>query len=230
MAPSDLEVLDRAAYLPAAETLVLADLHLGQGPDSAIELPVGEREDVLDRLEDLLETVSPETVVLAGDVLHSFDRIPTGASETLDAVIEMIRDRDGTPVVLEGNHDTMVSTLLGGPVQSEYRVTADTIVAHGHREPTESASRYVVGHEHPAIRIEGKRHPCALDCQDQYGGAAVFVLPPFTRFARGTLVNDLDAASSLSPLLTDLESCRPIVFQDDEPLVFPPLGDFRSLL
>lgn len=230
MATADLEVLDRAVFLPAAETLVIADIHLGQGTDSAVELPVGEREDVVERLEGHLRQVGPETVVLAGDVLHSFDRIPTGASKSLDAVVETIRNLDATPVVLEGNHDTMLSTLLGGPVRAEYAVTDDTVVAHGHLVPTESATRFVVGHEHPAIRIEGKRYHCALDCRDQYEGAAVVVLPTFTRFARGTLVNDLDAADSLSPLVTDVESCRPIVTRADEPLVFPPLGEFRSFL
>ncbi|MFB6131927.1 MAG: metallophosphoesterase [Halanaeroarchaeum sp.] len=230
MSIADLHLLDRAVYVPATETLVVSDLHLGKGADSSIELPVGEREDVLERLDDHLHRVAPETVVLAGDVLHSFERIPTGAAESLDAVIETIRDREATPVVLEGNHDTMLSTILGGPVRATYVVSDDTVAAHGHALPAKSASRYVVGHEHPAIRIEGKRHPCALDCRDQHDGAAVVVLPAFTRFARGTLVNDLDAADSLSPLVTDLESCRPIVYREKEPLEFPPLGEFRSFL
>ncbi|MFW5924258.1 MAG: metallophosphoesterase [archaeon] len=224
------ELQGRATYFEALDAMVLADLHLGRDRTSAVELPVGERDDVPNRLAALLEESQPETVVLAGDVLHSFDRVPTGVSGTLDRIQTIVEEHDATVVVLEGNHDTMLSTILDVPLQSSYRLDQETVATHGHVVPTVSADRYVIGHEHPAIRIEGQRHPCALDCPDQYDGTSVFVLPAFTRLARGTLVNDLDAADSVSPMLTDLDPCRPIVHLDDGPLAFPPLADFRSLL
>ncbi|AKH97296.1 metallophosphoesterase [Halanaeroarchaeum sulfurireducens] len=230
MKTADFELVDRTLYLPAADTLVLADLHLGRDRSSAVELPVGERDDIHERIATHLELISPSHVVLAGDLLHSFDRVPTGVSESLRGVKDRIDDAGATVTVLQGNHDTMLSTLLSGPTQSEYRLSDDVIVAHGHRRPTVAAKRYVVGHEHPTILVEGARHPCALACADQFDGSEVIVVPAFTRLARGTLVNDLDAADSVSPLLTDLDRCRPIISTDDGPLEFPPLGTLRSLL
>lgn len=223
-------LLERSAYYAHQDVLVLADLHLGRDRTSAVELPVGERDDIRDRLQALLETTHPATVVLAGDVLHSFDRVPTGVSGTLDGITDLVETAGTELVVLQGNHDTMLSSLLDAPLQNQYRLDESTVVTHGHVEPATTAEHYVVGHEHPAIRIEGQRYPCALDCQDQYEGTAVFVLPAFTRLARGTLVNDLDAAESVSPLLTDLDTCRPIVRLEDNPLRFPPLAEFRDLL
>ncbi|MGM0398794.1 MAG: metallophosphoesterase [Halobacteriota archaeon] len=230
MSTDGIRIVDRAAYVTAADALIVADLHLGQDRSSAVELPVGERDDILGRLETTLQDVEPATVVLAGDLLHSFDRVPTGVSETLGDIRRVVDRSPADLVVLEGNHDTMLSTLVEAPIQSAYRLADGTVVVHGHREPTETADRFVVGHEHPAIRIEGRRYACALDCSNQRDGSDVFVLPAYTRLARGTLVNDLDAAESLSPHLTDLGRCRPIVSLDDEPLEFPPLAEFRSLL
>ncbi|MFW6002936.1 MAG: metallophosphoesterase [Halanaeroarchaeum sp.] len=230
MSRDAVRMIDRGAHVASADALIVADLHLGRDRTSPVELPVGERDDIRDRLETALDDVRPATVVLAGDVLHSFDRVPTGVSETLGDIRRAV-DRSGVDlVVLEGNHDTILSTLVEAPVQSAYRLSDETIVVHGHREPMETADRYVVGHEHPAIRIEGRRYPCALDCSNQYDGSDVFVVPAYTRLARGTLVNGLDAGESLSPLLTDLGRCRPIVSRDGEPLEFPPLAAFRSLL
>ncbi|UWG47470.1 putative phosphohydrolase, MPP superfamily [Halanaeroarchaeum sp. HSR-CO] len=230
MSTGGVRIVDRAAYVTAADALIVADLHLGQDRSSAVELPVGEHDDILGRLETTLQDVEPATVVLAGDLLHSFDRVPTGVSETLGDIRRVVDRSPADLVVLEGNHDTMLSTLVEAPIQSAHRLADGTVVVHGHREPIETADRFVVGHEHPAIRIEGRRYPCALDCSNQQAGNDVFVLPAYTRLARGTLVNDLDAGESLSPLLTDLGECRPIVSLDDEPLEFPPLTEFRSLL
>ncbi|MFB6094436.1 MAG: metallophosphoesterase [Halanaeroarchaeum sp.] len=230
MSEDTRRLLDRALYHAGSETLVLSDLHVGREQTSAVELPIGARADLRERLAALLDAVAPDTVVLAGDVLHSFDRVPTGVSGTLDGLLEAIEDRDASPVVLEGNHDTMLATVLDGSVQTAHRLDGETVVVHGHREPTIEATRYVIGHEHPTIEIEGVRHPCLLECRDQYEGAAVTVLPAFTRLARGVAVNRLAADESASPLLTNVDRCRPTVRPNEETVTFPPLGEFRSML
>lgn len=230
MTPDEFVVDERAVYLPAADVLVVADLHLGRDRTSDVSLPLGERADTGDRLAGLLDRHDPGTVVFAGDVLHSFGTVPDSVPESLADLQDLVAAHDATLRVLAGNHDTMLAALVDAPVLADLRLADGTVVTHGHEIPTTQADRYVVGHEHPAIRIEGARHPCALDCEDQYDGASVLVLPAFTRLASGTVVNGLSADESMSPLVTDLESCRPIVRTADGPLPFPPLGEFRSLL
>lgn len=227
--PAAYTVADRAAHFDDG-TLVLADLHLGRDSTSELELPLGERADVLDRLDALLDRFSPRRVVLAGDVLHSFGSVPTDVPGTLRRIDGRIRAADATPIVIAGNHDAMLGSLVDAPVRARMRLDDGTLVVHGHDVPPATAERYVIGHEHPSIAIEGERRPCALDCVDQYDGASVLVLPAFTRLAKGTTVNGMAAEAAMSPLLTDVDACRPIVPTAEEALRFPPLGELRSLL
>jgi hypothetical protein len=221
-----MELRDRAVLL--GETLVLSDLHVGKEA-TAVEFPVGERADLVDRLSALLAWGTPETVVLAGDVLHSFGSVPTGAAETLHDLERAVRDAGAELVVTPGNHDRMLDGVWHGRTRQSYRV-GETLVCHGHERPEETATRYVVGHDHPTIEIEGRRRPCYLVGEQDRG--EVVMLPAFTRLVRGVVVNDMRAHEFQSPLVTDADALRPVVWDDDagEPLEFPPLGEFRRLL
>lgn len=217
---------DRAVYFPTAGTLVLADVHLGRDRASNVELPLGERTDVLDRLGRLLDRFDPEEVVVAGDLLHSFDRVPRSVERTLAALETRVAEAGAALVVVEGNHDTMLGSLF--EARSE-RVVGDALVRHGHDSPEKSAPLYVIGHEHPAITIEGRKRPCYLVGPAAAGGR-VLVLPAFTRLAPGTDVSR--TRRFRSPLLSRPGEYRPIVRDEetDETLWFPPLSEFRTLL
>ncbi|WP_435179731.1 metallophosphoesterase [Halorussus sp. AFM4] len=237
----DAQFRDRAAYLPGEDALVVADIHAGRDAASAVELPLGERRDLTDRLADLLAAFDPATVVVAGDLLHAFDRVPDGVAETVAELREAVEAAGASLVVVRGNHDPMLDSVLDRGVETpdEYRL-GDTVVHHGHAEPTagESAgeerrpTRYVVGHDHPAIEIEGKRHPCLLYGPGTFRGADVLVLPAFNRLAPGTTVNGMRGRDFQTPLVTDADALRPVVWDAErgETLSFPPLGEFRKML
>ncbi|UPW02320.1 metallophosphoesterase [Halorussus gelatinilyticus] len=238
----DAQFRDRAVYLPNEDALVVADLHVGRDAASAVELPLGERADLTDRLAGLLAAFSPATVVVAGDLLHAFDRIPEGVAETVVALRETVADAGAELVVVRGNHDSMLDSLRGDESDAaldsesvstpdEYRV-GDALVVHGHAAPDESAARYVVGHDHPAIEIEGTRHPCLLYGPGAYRGGDVLMVPAFNRLAPGATVNGMSARDFQSPLVTDADALRPVVWDSDgdEVLSFPPLGEFRRML
>ena len=230
MATVDVDVRDRAAYLPRADALVLADLHLGRGAASGVEFPLREPDALSDRLRALLDAFEPGDVVLAGDVLHSFSHLPLVVEDAFDAIVERVRDSSADLTVIEGNHDTMLGELVE-PV-AEHRLADGTIVCHGHEEPDGDAPRYVIGHDHPAIVIEGRRHPCYLQGRGAFRGADVLCLPAFDEYAAGTALNGSSPGDVMSPLLAELDRFRPIVRDDEaeETFVFPPLGEFRTLL
>jgi putative SbcD/Mre11-related phosphoesterase len=229
----DFEPRDRAAYVPAADALVCADLHVGRDATSNVELRLGEHEDLTGRFTALLDRYDPTIAVVAGDLLHSFDGLPTGVMETVRG-IEQAADAIGCEIVVTpGNHDTMLAELWERQSEPEYRLEGtDAVVVHGHVEPTTDADCYVVGHDHPTIEIEGSRRPCYLYGDDQYEGAAVLMLPTFSRLPAGVAVNDMRAYDFQSPLVTDADGLRPIVRDEDadETHEFPPLGEFRQLL
>jgi len=220
---------DRALVL--GDTLIVADLHVGMAARSGVEFPVGERADLVERFEALLSAVRPAEAVVAGDLLHAFSSVPRGVGGTLRDLRRTAREAGVRPVVVRGNHDTMLESVWEGPVDEAYRVDGtDTVVCHGHDPPDAPAARYVVGHDHPVIEIEGQRRPCHL--RGGYGGAEVIVLPAFTRLAPGAVVNGMRAADFQSPLVTDVDALRPVVRDAEagETLEFPPLGEFRRML
>jgi len=217
-------------------TLVVADLHFGKGAASNVELPLGAGEDCVDRLEPLLAHFEPDEVVLAGDVFHSFDYVPDAADRALADLSRAVRAAGARLVVVRGNHDTMLGEAYAGQIHDEYELDGDptTVVCHGHEKPETEADRYVIGHDHPTIVIEGQKRPCFLVGDGAYRRSDVVVVPSFNRLVEGVSVNGRigTARPELSPLVTGVASFRPVVWDgdSDETLRFPPLGQFERML
>lgn len=229
-----VELRERAAYLTGPDVLVVADLHVGRDEESSVQFPLGERSDLLERLDGLLGHFSPETVVAAGDVLHSFEGATDRVQGTLDE-LELFCDAHAAEFrLLEGNHDRHLTEVWDGPVSAGFRA-GDFYVCHGHELPGSAdcsdEDRYVVGHEHPTVSVEGVRHPCYLTGPG-WNGCELLMLPAFNRLAPGVEVNGMTTADFDSPFVTDAEVLRPLVYDEDsqEVLDFPPLGEFRELL
>lgn len=213
------------------DVLVVADLHVGRGAASNVELPVGEGEDMVERFEALCAELDPEEVVVAGDLLHSFETVPGPVRGTLAGLNEAARSVGARVVVTPGNHDTLLDAVWSGPVEEEYRL-GETVVCHGHVEPERDADRYIVGHDHPTIEIEGSRRPCVLAGEGIYRGADLVVLPSFNKLVRGVRINEMSAGDFMSPLVTDADALTPVVRDSEagETLEFPRLGQFRHRL
>ncbi|RLM59515.1 metallophosphoesterase [Halobellus sp. Atlit-31R] len=223
----------RSLFLPNADTLVLSDLHVGRSEASDVAFPLGERRDLVERLEARVAETDPSTVVFAGDVLHRFGTVTDRSRETVSELASACRDAGSEVVFVRGNHDAMLDSIRED-VRDAYVVGDEprTVVCHGHAEPPLDAELYVVGHDHPAIEIEGQRRPCFLHAPAGYREADVLMLPAFSRLAAGVEINGARAADLQSPLIGDLGSARPIVYDDgtDDALTFPPLSSFRRML
>ena len=120
----EFEPRDRAAYLPAADALLCADLHVGRDETSDVAFRLGEQEDLLERFAALCRRYEPREVVVAGDLLHSFSGLPTGVVETVRALESAAADVGARFVVTPGNHDPMVADLCEGPTPAAYRLDA----------------------------------------------------------------------------------------------------------
>ncbi|WP_276251046.1 metallophosphoesterase [Haloarcula rara] len=217
--------------LVLGDTLVVADCHVGRGTGGELEFPVGSGADMVERFRDLVERHDPADVVLAGDLLHSFQTVPRTVETTVAGLQSACRDAGARLIVTPGNHDTMLSSVWDGPTEQEYCV-GDTVVLHGHEAPEVDADRYVVGHDHPTIEIEGQRRPCYLVGADQYCGSDVVMVPSFNKLNAGVRVNTMSAGDFQSPLVTDVDRLSPVVWDEHarETKEFPPLGEFRRML
>lgn len=236
--------LERAVYVDPADALVVADLHLGRAAASNVDAPLPDGEDALERLASLLERTGPATVVVAGDLLHSFSEVPRGVERTVAALRGTVEDAGAALVVTPGNHDAMLERVFDGETSPAYRLAdGETVVLHGHESPGENAEpepttdpggveRYVIGHDHPALSVEGRKVPCFLYGPEAYDGADVLQLPAFTRLAPGSTVNGMSGRDFASPLVRVADRFHPAVrdADADETLWFPPLGECRRVL
>jgi len=220
---------DRALLL--GDTLVVADCHVGRGTGGELEFPVGSGTDMVERFRDLVERHEPEEVVVAGDLLHSFQTVPRTVADTIAGLRAACQESGARLLVTPGNHDTMLESVWDGPTEREYRV-GDTLVLHGHEAPEGEADRYIVGHDHPTIEIEGQRRPCYLVGTGQYGSSEVVMVPSFNKLNAGVRVNDMSAGEFQSPLVTDVDRLAPVVWDEGtrETREFPLLGEFRRML
>lgn len=242
-------------YFGRAETLVVADLHVGRGEAADVEFPLGEASDLRERLTALLAAFDPDRVVVAGDVLHQFARVSDAVDRSLAGLREACLDAGARPVLVTGNHDAMLSSVWDGPTPESHEIElsgqssegpADdylpettpgpVVVRHGHeRPPDEEADRaglYVVGHDHPTVEIRGRRRPCYLFVPDAVAGTPALMLPAFNRLPAGVRINGMAGDEFQSPFVTDAGSVHPVVWdpEADERLSFPQLRELRRLL
>lgn len=234
------ELFDGAVLL--GDTCVVADVHLGLEDSlrgTGLNFPLNEGDRLRQRLEGVMDRFEPGRFVLNGDILHEFGRIPRGLDERLDELLELLESRVDEVVLIEGKHDRMLETVTDREVLREYRVDG-ALVLHGDAEPGDlsdgqdslrdagSPGLYVIGHEHPAIEIEGEKRCCYL--LGEARGAEVLVLPAFNELSRGVTVNRMGREDFMSPLLRDAANLRPLVEAGDEVLEFPPMGEIRRFL
>lgn len=229
---ADLRFHDRAVYLDSADAVVVADLHIGRESSAQVEAPLAAADEIRDRVASLREHFSPETVVFAGDVLHSFGELSTTARRTVEGLYTDCADDGVETVALAGNHDTRLADCWPEAVDDAVRLADGTVVCHGHEEPEKAGERYLIGHDHPALSIEGVRQPCYLFGASQYRDGDLLVLPAFTRWAGGVECNRRRASDLQSPLVRDLASMQPVVWDGDgeEALWFPRLESVRKQL
>ena len=224
---------DRAIFLSDIEALVLADVHLGRDWAGACQLPIESSLDFPGRLRSLCDRFEPAHVVIAGDVLDCFRQQPPGVHDRLAAIIDVIHASDANPVLITGNHDLQLERLSTITPRSEW-VIDDTVICHGHRVPSTAGRRYIIGHQHPAIRIEGIKRPCVLAGAEAFQDADLLVLPAFSPLTRGTVMNHRGAADCDSPVLQDasVRALQPVVRDEagDTTIWFPSLEELAPYL
>ncbi|SAK82649.1 ligase-associated DNA damage response endonuclease PdeM [Caballeronia ptereochthonis] len=180
---------ERAAFDPLAKSLFIADAHFGKDAvfrARGIPVPAGTTAESLARLDALVATHRPESIVFLGDLLHARE---SHADETLDALATWrAKHRALRLVLVEGNHDRHAGALpaaFGVDVVKEPHMLGPWALCH-HPQTVDGAYA-LAGHEHPvyrlATRIDSVRLPCF-----RFGSRAG-VLPAFGAFTGGFEVN-----------------------------------------
>jgi len=232
--------VEGALFLEESKTLVLADLHFGYEEERrnvGVLLPTGQRQIVRDAVEGLLARLSPDRVVLLGDVKHEFGRISQQEWDQVRTFIRWLQERCDVEVVL-GNHDNLLVPILKR-LEIEPRrfllletvllvhgdvTIGDLVEHHGlSKERLRSCSTIVMGHEHPAMTITDGIRSETMKCY-LVGKLAVLrkkrdlvVLPSYNPLTWGT---DVLRERPLGPLLTTVGGFSAFALVDGKVLAF----------
>ncbi|MBJ9674836.1 ligase-associated DNA damage response endonuclease PdeM [Burkholderia gladioli] len=175
----------RAAFDPVRGCLLVADAHLGKDAvfrARGIPVPAGSTGETLARLDRLIATYLPESIVFLGDLLHARE---SHADDTLAPLRAWRRAHRGLRLVLvEGNHDRHAGSLAAEfgveTVAEPYRLGPWALCHH----PGEIDGAYALaGHEHPVLALKGQGDRLRLPCFRF--GARAGVLPAFGAFTGG---------------------------------------------
>ena len=221
--------LNGCLFIREAGICVASDFHIGLEDElrrQGLAFPLQEEQTLLGRLEEALDEFKPSIFVLAGDILHSFDRLDNVVRDKFDSVMNTL-EKQCKVILLKGSHDTMLSSL---GLESMERYDADGFTfVHGHDNISDH-SNIVLGHEHPVIQIEMERLPCFLFGEKVINGKDLFVLPAFNPLCQGVTINHVEGRDMLSPLLKKLnvEELCPIIEVQGEVLPFPKLRGLRK--
>jgi len=177
-----------ALYWPGEKALIVADLHLEKGSAHAergLMLPPYDTRETLRRLSNAIERYDAETVIALGDSLHDGRAAARIAKEDIATLRALQESREW--IWLTGNHDPLITPLLGGHVIETLQIEGLTL----RHAPAESrVTHEIAGHMHPAARISmhgaSIRRPCFV------GNGRRLILPAFGAFTGG--LNILDEA------------------------------------
>ena len=169
----------RAVYVPAHRSLLVADAHLGKAVSFrrlGVPVPEATTGGTLARLDAALTATGAERVIFLGDLLHAREARQPALMETLAGL-----HAPGVEwVLVRGNHDLHagVPPELGLTVVDEPLLMAPFALCH---HPDARPGHYVLaGHIHPALRVEAGGDRLRLPCFAF--GTEVGLLPAFGSF------------------------------------------------
>lgn len=178
---------ERAIWWPRRRTLIVADLHLGKEEallELGVPMPRGVLEETIARLDSLVRSLSPDRLVVLGDLIHARAGL---TAEVVEAFAKWRRCFDGWLDLVPGNHDSLAPVLpRSWGVRRLATAVLDAPFVHVHDARPHAGGYALGGHLHPVVRLRGRldrlQFPCFVI------GTRRAVLPAFTLFSAGVRV------------------------------------------
>ena len=219
------------------DTLVTGDFHIGYEEAlnrQGVLIPRMQFEDIIKRLQKVLDGKKFKRIIINGDLKHEFGEISRQEWKNSLKLLDLLEKHCEKIILIRGNHDTILGPIAEKKkieVKESFRIK-DVLIVHGHKEvdsdKLDKVNTIIIGHEHPAISIrEGlraERFKCFLF--GRYKRKALIVMPSFNPLIEGT---DVTKEKTLSPFIKNISSFRIVVItEDSQQLDFGKLKDIIS--
>jgi hypothetical protein len=187
------------------KTLVIGDLHLGYEA-SLRESGILVAEHLFEELEKeinlVLEKIGKvQTVVLLGDVKHSFGGISYYERDQFNKLLKILSTKSKKIIIVKGNHDKLLEYMKPDTKISikEIYIKNGFAFLHGDKDYDEVWNKeiqtIVLGHIHPAVNLEDgvkkEKYKCFL--QGEYKKKRIIIVPSATGKNEGTDPRDYEA-------------------------------------
>ena len=184
---------DRSLFLPAWQTLIVADVHWGKAAAFralGVPVPHGTTRAGVAKLDAAVRRTKASALIVLGDLWHARAGMTPGTVQTIEAWRETCRPLAIT--LVRGNHD-----LHAGDPPAALGITCvDAPMQLGpfalcHHPGASDAGYVLAGHVHPVTQLFGRgRQKLTLPCFafGERGG----VLPAFGEFTGGAIIERRD--------------------------------------
>jgi len=176
----------RAAYWPAAKTLLVADVHLGKEQvfsRAGNPIPAGPSEADIDRLGDLVKNSGAARLLILGDLIHARPRHGESWLEKLATFLNQYQQL--SVEVVAGNHDKPAGqALIDDRVRWHSKPLLEDQFVFQHEPGTDSRGHVLCGHIHPCYRLSASRND-TVRAPVFWLGQQCSVLPSFGQFTGG---------------------------------------------
>ena len=227
-----LYILGPSLWVKPAQALIINDIHLGY--EEALQrkgvlVPKYQLEEVLQQLKGILALIKPKKVIINGDLKHEFGTVLRQEWKEVLELLDFLLKQVEEVVIIKGNHDTIIKPLAekrGIAVMKDWTFQ-DILVVHGDEMVETTATRIIIGHEHPAITIKegGKREKYKCFLKGKWKGKELIAVPSFNPLLEGT---DVLKERMLSPFLEKVRNFTVFVVHEGEVFEFGKVKELIS--
>ncbi|MEM9163482.1 MAG: ligase-associated DNA damage response endonuclease PdeM [Cyanobacteria bacterium P01_F01_bin.4] len=178
---------DKAVYLSAFKSLLVADVHLGKAETfQSLGIPIATQinDETIQRLQHLCRQWDPQQLFILGDLFHAEQAL---TPEVLSAWTDFLRANPAQTTLIVGNHDRrLVSALDELPMRCQVEaVTLGSLLLSHQPVADHGAGLNVCGHVHPVVRLQSKLDHLRLPCFYLDTTQKQLTLPSFGAFTGG---------------------------------------------
>lgn len=185
----------KIAFLPASQTLLVADMHFEKGSYlrqfGGSALPAFDTFDTTERLWTMAQEYKPKRIIALGDSFHDINA-DTRLSPQSAARLNELHNTHCEIIWVLGNHDPDIPRIINGAREDHIQVGDFLLTHHPHDAP---GGVNVCGHYHPKAKISARSGSVTAPCFAISDSR--IIMPSFGTYTGGLFIDHPDFADAI---------------------------------